>query len=93
MIRALALCLIASPALAGGPVCMDRAELIAKLDDGYSERNMARGMETRGGIVEVYVSPNGTWTMIVIPPAPGALQACLIATGTDWKMIIPGIDG
>lgn len=92
MIRALALCLIASPALAD-PVCMPREELIAKLDRNYSERNMARGMEVRGGIVEVYVSPSGTWTMVVIPPTGGALQACLIAAGTDWKMIIPGIDG
>ena len=93
MLKATLLCLIASPALADGPVCMPREELIAKLDEDYSERNMARGMETRGGIVEVYVSPKGTWTMAVIPPTEGVLQACPIAAGTDWKMIIPGIDG
>lgn len=93
MIRTLTLCLIASPALADGPVCIPREELVANLDRDYAERNMARGMDARGGIVEVYVSPKGTWTMVVITPKPGPLEACLVATGTNWKMIVPGIDG
>lgn len=89
IIRTLALCLFASPALAE-PVCMPLADLIAKLDVDYSERSMARGMEARGGIVEVYVSEQGTWTMVVIPPTAGPLQACLIAAGTDFMVIAQG---
>jgi len=88
----LAALLIASPALADVP-CMPLADLIAKLDDSYSERNMARGIEARGGIVDVYVSPSGTWTLVVIPPTEGPLLACPVAAGTGWKMIAPDIDG
>jgi len=78
----LAALLIASPALADVP-CMPLADLIAKLDDSYSERNMARGIEARGG----------TWTLVVIPPTEGPLLACPVAAGTGWKMIAPDIDG
>ena len=90
--KALALCLIASPAMAE-PVCIPRVDLIAKLDADYAERQTMRAAESRGGVVEVYVSPQGSWTMVVIPPTSGPLQACLIAAGTDFKMIAQGVEG
>lgn len=94
MIRAALLaCLAASPVLAANDTCADRAGLIALLSDRYGERQMVRSMETRGAMIEVYVSPEGTWTMLVVPPTESPLQACIIATGTGWMMIAPGIAG
>jgi len=90
--KALALCLIASPAFAE-PVCIPRDDLIAKLDAGYHERQTVRAAEARGGVVEVYVSASGSWTLVVVPPTDGPLQACLIAAGTDFMMIAQGVEG
>jgi len=93
MIRALALCLIASPALAAETVCLDRAELIATLDTRYGQRQTVRSVVAQGQILEIYVSPKGEWTMVLVPPEPGTLKACFVASGTGFMMIIPGIDG
>ena len=92
MIRTIALCLIASP-IAAETVCIPRADLIATLDTDYAERQMVRAEETRGGLIEFYVSSMGSWTMVLIPPAPGPLQACLIASGTGFMMIAQGVEG
>lgn len=83
----------ASPALAANETCADRREMIAVLADRYGERQMVRSMEARGAMIEVYVSPEGSWTMLVVPPTESPLQACIVATGTGWMMIAPGIAG
>jgi len=90
---ALLICALASPALADGEECFDRTTLIATLDRSYSERQFVRSMEDRGGMVEVYVSAAGTWTRVVVPPLPGTPKACVVATGTAWMMVAPGIAG
>ena len=86
--KPLALALLATPALADDPACFPRAELIATLDSQYHERQISAAAETRGGMVEIYASPQGTWTLVVIPPADGPLMGCVVATGTNFKIVI-----
>lgn len=94
MIRvAILLGLFCTPATAANELCAGRSEMIALLSDRYGERQMVRSMEARGAMIEVYVSPEGTWTMLVVPPTESPLQACIVATGTGWMMIAPGIAG
>ena len=86
--KPLILALLATPALADAPNCYLRADLIATLDSQYHERQISAAVETRGGMVEIYASPVGTWTLIVVPPAEGPLMGCVVATGTNFKIVI-----
>lgn len=51
--------------------CYLRADLIKELATKYGEVQVARAMEARGGMVEIYAAPSGSWTMVVIPPDIG----------------------
>jgi len=85
--KSIIICLLATQANAD---CYPRTDLIAALSDRYGEAQLVRAMEDRGGMVEVYVSQGGTWTMVVVPPVTGEMQACIVATGSSWMMVPQG---
>jgi len=62
-------------------VCGKRAEILAGFAMAYHEVQSAIGITEGGGLIEVLVSPSGTWTMVVTKP--GGLT-CVIGTGRDW---------
>lgn len=65
------------------PICGTRAELVGKLKNHYSERPVASGLATNGGILEVLTSPTGnSWTIVLTMPNG---TSCLIATGENWE--------
>jgi len=65
------------------PICGKRTELIGKLKNQYSERPVANGLATNGGILEVLASPAGnSWTIVVTMPNG---TSCLIAAGENWE--------
>ena len=61
--------------------CGDRAAIVKKLDARYKESNQARGLASATQIVEVFVSPTKTWTMLVSYPNG---TSCIMATGQEW---------
>ena len=63
-------------------VCGDRTELIKDLDRKYQEKPQAIGILADGGLLEVLVSPDGSWTILVTYPKQ---QACVVAVGEDWQ--------
>jgi hypothetical protein len=80
---------MATPALsqnATGPPCADRHVLINFLLTHYGERLEARGLATAGYLVEVYVSPNSSWTIVATPPTG---QSCVLAQGIAWDLTHP----
>jgi len=83
---ALLACLTATTANAG-PTCIPRSDLIAALDTRYAERQVVTSLEDRGTVIEVYVSPRGTWTMVAVTPTD---LACILATGQAWQMVAVG---
>ena len=52
-------------------LCANRAEMIKSLSDKFRENPTAVGMINGDAVVEIFVSKNGTWT--------------ILATGTDGK--------
>jgi hypothetical protein len=77
---AVALCALA-PALAGAAECVDRTALVDKLSSEFSEAQKAVGLANNGSVVEVFVSANGSWTMLTTAPTG---ESCAIAAGEDW---------
>jgi len=70
------------PAAAHGPVCDRRADVLARLAEKYGEAPTGEWGIAGGAVVEVLVSPEGSWTLI-LTQATGI--SCLMATGEDWQ--------
>ncbi|NQU60576.1 MAG: hypothetical protein HQ512_05560 [Rhodospirillales bacterium] len=71
-----------APAASAQPVCGSHNSITASLEKSYSEAPVAIGLTLDGGVVEVYSSSEGTWTMVITQPTG---LTCLIAAGKDWE--------
>ena len=74
----------------GQPLCGDHDEIVAALAVGYEESRIGIGLSNAGGMIEVYTSPRGTWTMLLTTPDG---QTCMIGAGDNWDGIAPPIEG
>lgn len=81
--------LAASPAFSQnttGPPCADRNVIISFLLSHYGERIEARGLSSAGYVVEIYIAPTRSWTIVATPPAG---QSCVLAQGIAWEFATP----
>lgn len=58
--------------------------IIARLHTGYHESISALGLSATGGVMELYTSEDGTWTLILTQPNG---MSCLVAVGEGWQDI------
>ena len=63
-------------------ICGKRADILTGFASTYHEVRSAIGIAEEGSLIEVLVSPSGSWTMVVTKP--GGLT-CIIGTGRDWN--------
>lgn len=66
-------------------ICGPRDIIIQRLAARFEERQSAVGMTNGGSLVELFVSPNGTWTFV---HTNGNGITCLLAAGEDWEPTI-----
>ncbi len=62
-------------------VCGPRETIAKRLADGYGERPAAAGVTRAGSLIELYVAPSGSFTLVVTRPDG---LACLLAAGEGW---------
>ena len=67
-------------------VCGPRDKIIDRLAARYAERQSAIGMTSGGALVELFISPEGTWTF-VHTTTDGL--TCLLAAGQNWEALKP----
>ncbi|MDP9137264.1 MAG: hypothetical protein M3N38_03695 [Pseudomonadota bacterium] len=72
----------ASQSQAQSIACGKHEAIVAALKSHYQENRQAIGLAATAGVVELYVSAAGTWTMIVTTPAG---QTCIAAAGKAWQ--------
>lgn len=90
-ILALVLCAFASAAGAQAATqCGPHKMLTEALGKQFKESRQAIGISGAAAVVELYVSPQGSWTM-VSTNARGL--ACVIATGEAWQAEAKAIAG
>ncbi|WMS42124.1 hypothetical protein RDV64_18945 [Acuticoccus sp. MNP-M23] len=77
----------ASPAQAGSAVCKERTEIIKILANKFSETQRSFGLQGDRRVLELYASPNGSWTAILTMPGG---KACVVASGEAWTQLPPG---
>ncbi len=76
--------LLVAPAGAQQAVCGDRNEIVSRLESGYQESNTGIGLSATGGLIELYTSEKGTWTLMLTQPNG---VSCLIAAGDNWENV------
>ncbi len=62
--------------------CALRQAVTDKLEQSYHEQASAFGLTNNGMIIEVFTSPEGSWTIFVTRPDG---VSCLLATGENWQ--------
>jgi hypothetical protein len=72
------------PVRAEATNCADRTSIIAKLGN-YHEEAEAIGLNNDGTLLEIFVSPQGTWTVLLSSPQG---QSCIAAIGEAWELKI-----
>lgn len=75
---------VSQPAEAAPKLCGDRAQILERLEQAHEERPRALGLSGDGGVIEVLVSPEGGWTMLITYPRR---PTCVVATGEAWQML------
>ena len=75
---------LASPTHAA--MCTRRENLLKVLDQKYKESRHAIGLISSTGVLEVYASKKGTWTVFVTNPNG---VSCIVAAGDSFEQV-PG---
>ena len=65
-------------------MCGDRDQILAQLEHMHDEKPKALGLSADGGVVEVLVSPEGGWTILVTYPDR---PTCVVAVGQAWEAL------
>lgn len=84
VIAATALLLMATSARSQASECRSYRDYRSFLKEKYDETPIGMGLDGTGTkAVQMFASPKGTWTVVVITPQG---RACPIAAGTDWEI-------
>jgi hypothetical protein len=64
------------------PLCGSRNIILEQLDKSYSEKPQAVGLSADGGVVEIFASEGGSWTVLITYPNR---TSCMILAGRTWE--------
>jgi hypothetical protein len=73
---------LAAPTALAQSVCGSHKTVADALAKRYAETPISMGVTIGGAVVEIYASPEGTWTLLITQPNG---VTCLIAAGKDWE--------
>lgn len=65
-----------------GLPCAERGIATTQLHELYGERRIGYGLAANGSVIELFASPNGSFTLFATLPDG---ISCLIATGQSWE--------
>jgi hypothetical protein len=78
----LGLTLVFSNPVQAQMVCDAHANVVKKLGDSYTERQTAMGMARNGQLLEIFVSDDGSWTILLTRPDG---VTCVVMAGDYWQ--------
>jgi hypothetical protein len=62
--------------------CGSRKEMLDILTKSYGEREVAHGLANTGALAQLFVGPDGSWTIVATSPSG---TSCLIGAGHSWE--------
>jgi predicted benzoate:H+ symporter BenE len=63
-------------------LCGQRMDILETLKTRYHEAPISMGLAVNGGVVEVFASHIGTWTIVVTQPTG---VSCVVSAGESWE--------
>ena len=85
-IAGIALIAGALPASATVLMCGSHDEIAKSLDAKFKEQRSAIGLVSSTGIAELFISEQGTWTLVVTGTD---MRSCVVAAGHSWETMTP----
>ena len=64
-------------------LCAKREEVVQRLWDKWQEVLTANGLANDNRLIEVFVSKNGSWTVIISDPSG---RSCVASAGQNWTL-------
>ncbi len=64
--------------------CGERRDIIDQLEKRYDEKRAVFGLTSNGRLIEVFVGPSGSWTMLTSDPTG---IACVLGSGEGWRPV------
>ena len=65
-------------------LCGERVDIIDTLKQRYHEVPVSMGLAGNGGVVEIFASNKGSWTILVTRPTG---VACVVSAGEAWESL------
>ncbi len=65
-------------------VCGERGSVVSGLEKNFSEAPVSMGLSSNGSIVEIFASPDNTWTIVMTKPDG---MSCVLMAGEDWESL------
>lgn len=76
---------LATPAAAQGPECAPYDQAVRILNEKFDERRVFVGLDQSGtALVEVYLAPGGSWSLVVVDTSN---MACMVASGEAGEAV------
>ena len=73
----------ALPGTAGAQmVCGERSVMVDGLMKNYAEAPVSIGLASNGAVIEVFASPDRSWTIVMTRPNG---LSCVVAAGEGWE--------
>lgn len=85
-LAAFSLSMPATAEATGRAVCKDRTELIKVLAKKFGETQRSYGLQNDRRVLELYASPDGSWTALLTMPSG---RSCVVAAGEAWTTLPP----
>jgi len=79
-----------APAQSSFNLCGDRNQMVRDLDREFREQPLASGLVDKDAVMEIFVSPGGTWT--ILATGTDGLS-CVMAVGEGFDAAAPRIVG
>lgn len=65
--------------------CGKRTDVVRMLRENFGEGPIAHGLSDTGAVAEVFISAEGTWTIVATSPHG---LSCMIGTGQSWQPVV-----
>jgi hypothetical protein len=86
-----AISLISTAGLAvAAPQCGDHDKIVDVLGHKYKETRRVMGVVNAKSVMEMFMSPQGTWTMVITDTSG---ISCITAAGEEWQDVPVAVAG
>lgn len=82
VVIAAALAVLVPATVEAAESCGPRSRMLVELSQDHGERPVADGLIANGAVLEVFVAPSGSWTLLITEPSG---RSCIWAYGDYWE--------